>query len=166
MSSPMLDPYRRWINSGKHFRIATLSALAIALPIPMTDFLVSAGVIPVLYLILRSLLQLLFDGPESLLGLLLYWIVIPWSLLILFAVRALDRRLVAAYRPRAFGQILAILLVLSILPVYFSPSHGRVEGSSLIDLYRSLGDGIARWCDHRPPRDWTNPGIRTRIFCE
>ena len=127
--------YLRSRREASSFQILITAILLIVPPVPMTDFFLSAAFCPIAYVVLYAFIS----GPFVLL---LYWMVVPWSLLLFEAARLLDHRT----RSRGRSRLVALLgtgsLLVSSLPIYLPPSH---DSEDAVNLYILYSDEIESW---------------------
>ncbi|MGH8645362.1 MAG: hypothetical protein ACREX4_13220 [Gammaproteobacteria bacterium] len=142
MSTPSSNDRASELGPSRHHRRAQwliLAALVSLCPVLITDFLVSAGIVPLSYVFLAALLWM------SPLVMLLYWMVIPYFVAFYFLsrwlVRRCESRSTRALHP-AWRAIPAALAILSLFPVYVPLSHGRASAVNILSLFNDGFRGV------------------------
>jgi hypothetical protein len=126
-----------------------LASLVCLCPVPMTDFVLSAGFVPLGYVLFEALYW------ASAAPLLLYWIVVPYFVAFRFLSRWLAVRFDGATpegTQATWWVVPASLVVMSLVPVYVPLSHGTESPVNVISLFH-VDEGLAYL--PRAPADWS-----------
>jgi hypothetical protein len=119
------------------YRLFLFVALLALCPVPITDFFVSAGIVPIGWFVLVILML-----PTQAPGLIFYWMAIPYTLVFYFvAYRLLARLRRSSYMARALA-VLGVVLVLgvaSLFSIYRPMSHASLtQRFNVIDIYTAV----------------------------
>lgn len=117
---------------GWDLRYSIFVLLLLVFPLPVTDFFVSGGIVPVSFVLFYFLL--LYPS----LFIVAYWIVIPYTALFYWLSGLLAKKLDAVSakgRRYALVALTAVLCAVSLSPLYVRLRHGQAERQNIIALF-------------------------------
>ncbi len=126
-SSAPSEAFGRW-----GLRAPIFVVLLLVCPVFATDFLVSAGVVPISYVLFHFIV--LYPSPF----ILAYWVIVPYALLFHYLSGVAGRKLQRVSISRRRYALVALLLLsaaVSLSPVYTSIAHNAKASRNIISLF-------------------------------